>query len=180
MSDVTRFLDRVPTVDAATEAANVIDYVHHEIHDGSNFYVYVTDEDLDDNETLDITMITPNTDKWNHTLFIASGSVGYALSAYEGAITDVAGGAFVPINRNRNSSKVSGSIVRIGDTFTSLGSLAITFEAGGGDKKSGGAIFGARDELILKSNTQYLFRFTSRENDNRCSLFVDWYEHEDK
>jgi hypothetical protein len=178
MGDVTRFLQPAPATDVATDAGTIIDYAHHEIHGGSSFYVYAIDQDLDQDATMDITMITPDTDKWNHALFIAGGSAGYSLYAFEDSITGVPGGAFVPINRNRNSSKVSGTIVRIKDTFTDLGNLAVAFEVGGG--KNAGSIFGARDEMILKRNTQYLFRFTSRVNANRCSLFVDWYEHEDR
>jgi hypothetical protein len=180
MSDASRPLAQVPTTDAVTNATNVVDYAHHEIHDGSSFYVYAVSADLDTNGTLDITVITPDTLKWNHTLFVSSGSVGYALSAYEGAITDAAGSPFIPINRNRNSDKVSGCTARTGDTFTSLGVLAITFEAGGSGNKQAGTIFGVRDELILKRNTQYLFRLASREDNNRCTLFVDWYEHTNK
>ena len=52
--------------DDATATQNIIDYAHHEIHDGQSYFVDAYDSDLDTDDTLIIAFKTPDTTKWLH------------------------------------------------------------------------------------------------------------------
>lgn len=164
----------IVTIDEATRAITTIEYEHHEIHEGNSYILYVVSHDLDNADTLDLTVITANTTRWMHTVWTAEGTSAIHIYLYEDAVTNVAGGALTALNRDRNSSNTASATFREGDTFTALGDLIWEWHTG--DKKVGGA-GGERDEYILKQGTQYLFRIQSEADNNKVSGQVDFYEH---
>ncbi|KKN17303.1 hypothetical protein LCGC14_0967120 [marine sediment metagenome] len=161
------------SIDAATRAIINIDNAHHEIHEGNAYLISINDHDLDVGDMLDLTVITPDTTKWLNVIWNAEGILAIHIFVYEDAITNVAGANLTAVNRNRNSTNVSPAILRSGDSFTDTGTILWQWHTG--TRKTGGES-GERDELILKQNTQYLFRIESEIINNAVSGILSWYE----
>lgn len=180
--------------DRTTNATNIIDYPHHEIHSGSRFYVRYSVADLgalttpNDAITLDFT--TPDTAKWGHFQFEAVGSGGWQVRLVEaptgGAVTPT--GQLPILNHDRNSLNEStftdgataGQVNY--DSTLATGGVVLWEDylpgANTNQNKSGDAT-GSRDELILKQNTKYQFSIYGTDN-LPASLHIDWYEHTNK
>lgn len=163
--------------DEATEATVMIDYPHHEIHEGNSYFINGNDDDLDSGENITITIITPNTLRWMHATFNAEGTDAIHLFLYEGAAVNSTGSAVMVVDRDRNSSTTTGATIRTGDTFSSLGTLLYQWHTR--DKHVAGQ-YGSREEIILKQNTTYLYVIESEVNDNGVSAIISWYEHTNK
>ena len=169
-------------IDASTNVLNVIDYVHHEIHDGSHYYIQGFAE-LNNLGTLYIKLVTPNTGKWAHFLYSITSS-GICTSYFdEDAVGGMTGGSgVIPINNNRNSSNLSALV------FTSGVSVATSYTkrlesskwGAAGFKETVGGGTGREDELILKQNTTYLRSFVSGADNNIIQFKASWYEHSDR
>jgi hypothetical protein len=175
--------DQVPTVDAATHATNVVDYSHHEIHGGSA-YVVIYSALKADTETAEVRFATPNTTKWAHMVITVTGALAGTAEMWEGTTkTHASGNAITPFNRNRNSSNTSGlTVCHTPSGSESAGATLTQYfgasTAGGRADTGGGA--SSRAEFILKQNTAYLLRATSRADGNAVSIILDWYEHTNK
>lgn len=95
--------------DASTEAIDVIQYEHHEIHSGSHYYLegHAT---LGSAGVLRVKLVTPDTAKWAHFVWSISSSLGLTTDFYEGASGGMADGARASIHaNNRNTNCWSGS-----------------------------------------------------------------------
>ena len=163
------------SVDAVTNAINVIDYPHHEIHGGSHYYIegFAT---LDLNDNLYVKLVTPDTTKWGHFLWSIESSGILTTYLYEAVSGGMTGGAGVtPLNNNRNSINTSGLTITSGVTVaTDLGTTVS--QAKWGSRSAGGGQ-DREDEIILKQNTIYLRAFTSGVNANIVNFKANWYEH---
>ena len=188
-------------IDGATNAVNVIDYDHHEIHGGSAFHAgYSVTTAASDDDVTAIMFRTPNTTKWIH--IVASFTCSHAAEAIlleAPTLADPGDGSDLAVhNRNRNSSATStvqslevtptvGSVTKMDETeWTNVGVSAGTeleheYLAGGsGPKALGGTARGAQ-EWVLKQNTIYIFYLQNTgANANSHSISLDWYEHTDK
>ena len=188
-------------IDSATNAMNVIEYEHHEIHAGSAFHVgySVTTASSDDDVTA-IMFTTPNTAKWIHIIatFTCS-SAAEAILLEAPTLADSGDGSDKAVlNRNRNSS-VTSTVQSLEDTPT-VGSVTTMTEAewtqvgvsagteleheylagGEGPKALGGTTRGAQ-EWVLKQNTTYIFYLQNTgASANAHSISLDWYEHTDR
>ena len=171
---------RAPRIDASTHTLQTIDYAHHEIHSGSAFF-YTDKVTINAAGTQVYLITTPNTTKWAHFTFLASGSAITQIDFYEGA--DRTGTtAQTVFNHDRNSATTATVVVHkdisAGSTdgtliWTRLSGSA-TAQSRTGDEAEHGA------EIILKQNTKYLLRITSSTNSNLTNLKLDWYEHTNK
>lgn len=172
----------VSPVDAITEALEVIDYEHHEIHSGSHYYI-CNFEVLDDAASIDLAITTPNTTKWTHMTFDISGTSQTEFRIYETA-TVTGGTAGTPLNNNRNSANISVVTVVKNPTVTVLGNLIFAQSSGLAaatpNKAENSGVVSRNREIILKQNTTYIFRITSRQDDNIISYCGEWYEHTNK
>jgi len=166
-------------MDAATHGLITIGYVHHEIHEGSHYYItgHVT---LANEGVLRVKLVTPDSAKYAHFLWSIGSSGILQASLYEGASGGMAGGSGVtPINSNRNSANTSGVVITSGvaaaDAAGTLiddakwGSNAFKATVGGGSSRD--------DEIMLKRDTTYLRVFTSGAADNIVQFRASWYEH---
>ncbi len=101
--------------DASTEAMEVIQYEHHEIHSGSHYYLegHAT---LGNAGVLRVKLVTPNTDKWSHFVWEISSSGILSTDFYEGASGGMANGSRAVIHaNNRNVNSWSGSHTGVDD-----------------------------------------------------------------
>ena len=164
-------------VDAQTNSIQTIDYEHHEVHAGSHFF-YADSVALGDGASQDYLITTPDTTKWAHLTFSATGSVITQVQLYEGSNkTGVSGQTLY--NSDRNSSTVATLTVHKGTTGGSTdGTLIWQMKSGLATGQSrAGMIVNRNDEIILKQNTKYILRITSGTAGNLTNLQMEWYEH---
>lgn len=167
-------------IDEATNALTVIDYSHHESHDGSAYFA-VYSALKNDTQTIEVRIQTPATTKWAHMVFTIDVALAATASLWEATTkTDASANRITPMNRDHNSAKTSGLTI----CHTPAGSQAgaanlvqyIGATATGGRVAVGGGT-GTRGEFILKQNTAYLIQVASRADGNALSIIMDWYEH---
>jgi hypothetical protein len=167
---------RTEAVDSTTNARIGIDYAHHEIHGGSGYTLSYPITVPAANE-VEIRIAIPNTTKWPHMVWGFTNDADFSITVFEGtAKTHESGNALIPINRNRNSAKVSGLVCCHTPGAGADGNIIWTF-AGGANKTVTTAE--NRNEFILKQNTPYLVNLAGAQNDVAHLLF-DWYEHTNK
>jgi len=169
-------------LDRATEGVPILDYSHHEIHNGNHFYVAGT-QDIANNANLDFLWVCPNTDKWAHALWELDSEVEMTMSLYEDVITSDNGTSKTVFNNNRNSETTATVLAYTTPTLNS-GSLGDGSDGGtlvwqktiGSGKKLGGQ--GSRDhEFVGKRNTKYWFRIAnSSGNTGWINYDFYWYE----
>ena len=189
---------QVPRLDAITHAQNVIDYAHHEIHDGFSFSAYytVTTAATDAHRSA-IYLLTPATSPDLHMIISFSASYAAIYSICEGVTIDLNEGtnAVAIYNRDRNSTKTSGArdnatahAANKVTTFTEAEIAGANFTAGtiirtvpvveGAVPKPAGGASRDTQEYILKRGTPYVFLLTNvGANANVHHILLDWYEH---
>ena len=91
--------------DDATWTLQTIDYEHHEIHAGSHFF-YTDAVTLANAAVQDYLITTPDTAKWAHLIFSATGSAITTIQLYEGSDKDGTTPQTI-FNSDRNSLKTS-------------------------------------------------------------------------
>ena len=166
--------------DASTDSMQTIDYAHHEVHSGSHYFV-VGGESMDLSDVSWFSVDVPATDKEPHMTWGISSSKTLVFEVFEDS--NAINGELIPArNSNRRSANTSGLTIRKNPGGTILASgeaieLSLFGAAGGNKVQSTGGEASRETELILKSNTQYLFRITSYENTNLVSWRAAWYEH---
>ena len=180
---MTPYLRTVPTADAATHAATIIDYAHYEIHGGSAYFA-VHSMERDDTEITEVRIQTPNTTKWAHMIIGVQAALAATVEFHEGtSMTHDAGNALTPMNRNRNSNNTSGLTICHTPSGADAGAADWTQYIGAaasGGRIAVGGEAGGRNEFILDQNNDYLIRVTSRADGNAISILMDWYEHTSK
>ena len=172
----------IPTVDDSFSALVGITPEHHEIHEGDAYYA-IRSALLNSAGTIEVRVATPNNTKWAHMLIVIEGALAGTAELWEGTTkTHSTTNAITPFNRNRNSTKTSALTIchTPGGAEGAAAGLTKYFGAAsvsGKDSEGGGA--NSRSEFILKQNTAYLLRATSRADNNAMSIELDWYEHTD-
>lgn len=170
-------------IDGITEAFTTIDYAHHEIHEGSHFYIegFAT---LGTTDSLYVKLVTPDTSTWAHFQWDISSTGILETYLYEAPVGGMSGGAGVtPLNNNRNSTDTSVLTITSGVTAstTDTGTTISTAKWGSdGFKATIGGGASRDDEIILKQNTTYLRAFISGAASNIVQFKASWYEHANK
>lgn len=185
-------------LDIKTHAQTIIDYAHHEVHDGDSFTTcYIRTTDSTDAHRSGLYILTP-ADVEIHLIASFSASTAASFSICEGITIDLNEGTngVAIYNRDRNSTKLS----KIKDnatahtankitTFTEAELAGATFTAGtilrteplevGAGPKPAGVSSRGTQEYILKKSTPYLFRMTNTAAAaNIHHIMLDWYEHD--
>jgi len=169
-----------PVYDGITNAIRIIDYEHHETHSGSSYFcVYSALADTDD--IASVRIATPNTTKWAHMVIeIDSGLAATAQLWANTTMTDNASNRITPVNRDFNSENTSGLTICHTPSGSQTGAASLTQYIGAattnGRVIEGGGT-GSRGEFILKQNSAYYIKVTSRADGNSLSIILNWYEH---
>ena len=170
--------------DGVTFAMTVVDYVHHEVHEGSAYYTegHVT---LSDTEQLTVKYSVPPGPKQIHFEWLIQGTGEMDLGLWEDAVGGMTGGLITtPINNNRNSTKAATMVVTSGvTTSTAVGTRVHTWLSGQAGTKFVSATPSAAhraDELVLKEGSTYIGRIISNSTGNNISFRAYWYEHTPK
>jgi len=173
-----------PKKDDNTGATIGIDYVHHEIHDGSCYMYHDVIASLGDTVVQDYWIVTPNTTKWAHLGHMIESTGPITVEVYEGADRTNAKTQQTVFNRDRNNltaatTKVyKNNATGTGSGGTTDGTKLVWWKGGiANNKTTNGTFVGTANEKILKANTNYIYRITSHMASNLISLSFDWYEH---
>jgi hypothetical protein len=169
-----------PRLDPSTHTMQTIDYAHHEIHSGSNFYTKGW-LDLTNGQVFNFLIVTPDTTKWAHMLVSFASELESNITVYEGATASNNGTAVAAFNRDRNNLTASTTLVYHTPTVAggAEGTIIATYKIGSSRAIGGEARSEA--ELILKQNTKYLVRITNdTANNNWFGYLANWYEHINK
>ena len=170
-------------IDEPTLSISTIDYEHHEVHQGSHYYLtdYTT---LASDATLKFVVTTPNTTEWTHFTFALDSTGQTTVITYEDSTvpsTDVT--PIVPFNNNRNSVNTSGLTVGTVVAFassdgTKIAGRSFGIEANPAQIRGGNAE--RSKELVLKQNSTYVIAIASQSATNIVSYDASWYEHTSK
>lgn len=154
------------------DAIITADYAHHEIHEG-NHYVTVHQATIASGASYLLLINTP-ANKDVHLIGAARSTAEAHVELYESPIITALGTSKDEINRNRNSSKVSGTEITLGPTFTNLG--AKIFEEHFGSGQNTGSSVRSESEFILKRSTLYIVNSVSEAAGNDVQTCLDYYE----
>lgn len=172
--------------DAITNAIIVVDYEHHEAHQGRHWNLGIIDTDFDEADTVALIILTPNTARLTHLTWAVSGALVTFGGLYETPGSDSAtGNEYTLYNNYRGHTNTIGTRIFDADANASSGTLIDPFSFGistgqGQNSKSGGGSGRGGEEWILKPNAKYLFWVVSGADDNNLDLDISAYEHTNK
>ena len=166
--------------DEITRTLQMIDYAHHEVHEGNGYSVSVEFADLDTGINGDLYFKTPNSAVWDHIIAAFYTSAAAKFYLREAPTITASGTLLTSYNQDRNSSNTTSVVARSSPTITAGGSGTLIDRARGGGGIGAGRFGGStvgRSEWILKQNTIYLFRIVSEADNNKAMIELKWYEH---
>lgn len=157
---------------------------HRYIHDGKAFtYVGNTGSLTAGTGTYSVSIHTPieSSGKKIHFRPVKfSATANTMLLTITEASTITGGSAVTPINRNRNSSIVSESVVKAGVTVSVAGTTVYQEAVGGGSNPSNnkGGSGGANQELVFKPDTEYTVKIDNIGATTASTGYFElfWYE----
>lgn len=164
-------------IDDAVNAAIFINNEHHEIHEGDAYYITYVATGVASGSNADLLLLPPNTTTRCHLVWSVDTNEETEFYLYEAG--NVTGGtAVTAYNHDRNSANAATLAVTHTPTVTTTGTLIYHNYQG---LTGGTTHFGSQErreqEMIMKQNTTYLFRVTSRGAGNDISIYISWYEH---
>lgn len=107
-------------IDASTNSLQTVGYEHHEIHSGSHYYIEGT-ATLGDGGVLRASIMTPDSDKESHFVWMISSNGVLTSALYENPVGGMANGDRITIHaNNRNKTCWSGTHTPAGASSTVL------------------------------------------------------------
>jgi hypothetical protein len=171
-------------IDEITGALVQIPTVHHQVHEGETFRVWLITPhgSLIPNDGFVDLVLTVGVTRWPHIVFFIGFGGDCEFNLYRSPNFNLDGTLQVPYNmKDQATADVSTLTARWNPTVNAVGTeiLGEFFAGGTGGNSSGGAI--RRDtEDIWRLGTSYLVRITNRAgNAKQFSLLAQWYEEED-
>ena len=164
-------------IDQTTSGKAQLEYEHFKVHTSDAWvvtYNFTSDEEASD---VNRYIITPNTTRWAHLFWDVVGQAKTRIRLFEGA-----SGTYDPVtayNRNRNSARVNTTIIGNPTGNITNGTLIWEWLSGTTAPRSAKSSGATREtgEIVLKQNTQYLFKCEAYSEDNLISVDLTWYEH---
>lgn len=165
--------------DPISDIPVVIDYPHHQLHEGETHQYTYPPAALANGNNLDFRLVVPAgldpTIETPHAVIEVEATAETWVYLYEAPTTTDNGTQQTSQNRNRNkTATVPGSSVWLAPTVSVVGTLLSAWIIGAGNKTGGGT----RESLEwdLKANTVYLIRVTAKATgDNVCARVI-FYE----
>lgn len=167
--------------DKYTGAQVIAVYEHHKIHEGEH-YIVASYSQLNVGASLLFGVQTANEEEEVHMTFgfVSTGQTTFEI--WEGCTYDTSSSVVTPVNSNRNSSNLSSASVQKSASVTSWGTKIYEQKIGIADNpvKSIGGDHRASDEMPLRVNTKYIYRFLSTSASNIISYRGIWYHEKPK
>lgn len=168
-------------VDGSTEAQIIIDYSHHETHDGNHYKGGFSDTSMATGDTVAIVFTTPDTTVWAHWSLTAQCTGALVVQVFENPTLAAVGTGVTEWNRDRNSENVALVAITHTPTITSAGTKMVEKWIGGtGFKEDISGSHTGDQEFILKQNEEYLVLGIAVGDGIKGAVGGDWYEHRNK
>ena len=172
-NDVPKLLE----VDSISSVQSVIEYEHHEVHEGNFYTVFDRDSSVDIASPKYWHIITPNTAKRCHIKIKVTADGKALVELFENPTTSDNGTALVAYNNDRNSSNTTTILFFKDPTVNPDGTridggiigAAGHFTRAGGNVRNPG-------EWILKQNEQYLVKVTTVSDATDVDVKIEFYE----
>lgn len=136
---------------------------HAYIHKGKGYTFSGNTGSLAAAATYTIALLTPNDGKYVHLRPTGLSSTANTLQMRIAEASIVTGGSAGTLrNRNRNIGRQASSVLTVGVTLSSEGTVLQFAQVGAGSNAAnatGGGNDGSAEEWVLKPNTVYTFRF---------------------
>ncbi len=169
-------------IDDITEAVTIVEFPHHEAHEGDAYMAHTVDIAMANNDYIGIVFTTPtSTTARMHMLASFSSKAMVHLDIIRGP--SISGGtALTAFNRAEFSTNTSAAAnmksydSTAGDAITGGTTIHPIYAFAG---KQAGNERREDDEIILKSNTVYGFKLIADEASNAGEIQLSWYEHAD-
>lgn len=166
-------------VDENIGALTVILTEHRFIHKGYHFFVEDYDSDVDEG-TINAKrwlIKTPDNSTRIHLFFDTSSTGGGLWELFEDPIV-ITNGDTLQIHNNDRNSIINPEVIICNDpTISDDGNrLMIIVVPSTGGKAGAGAELSRENEIILKQNEEYIFKFTASLKDTGVSIRLFWYE----
>lgn len=163
--------------DPISDVPVVMDYAHHQVHEGEMFQYNITPQALASGDSLLLRFAVGTltaTTRTPHAIFEVDSTAETWVYLYEGPTLTGNGTAGSAVNRNRNISTAATSVPYINPTVSGNGTLLTSWITGSGTRAGGGT----RDsvEWDLKSATNYLYVITSKAASNDVCARLIFYE----
>jgi hypothetical protein len=167
-------------VETFTNCVPTLPEEHLLIHGGYIWLAQQKDTGVDSDASKELLFVTSNTRNLMHMVFSFASLLGADYFLYEDTEkTYVSGNAITPQNRNRHEHRDSSGTIQICHTPAGSGDGTLVFQgiigSGSGPQSLGGNNRDA-NEIVLKPNTKYLARITSRANSNETMISAEYYE----
>lgn len=169
--------EREAYIDPTSSSLVMIEQSHSEIHRGASFMVSRLFSGIVDDGNADILVQVGNDKKLHIQADVAAeGDAHFFL--YESPVFNAAGLPLVPRNKDRSSHFVSTANFYHSPVIANEGvPLENAFVPGGSKQLSVGGKAGSRNEFILNTNANYLFRVVNkREFAADISVRLEFYE----
>ncbi len=170
-------------MDAASGSLLVIGQAENLAHEGTHFTYSQVDADFDIADAVELLIVTPNSTKWAHMVFLVTAALDTTVGLYEDATHTILA-AQTAYNNNRNSATANTTTINThnndGADGTLIWSEVFGISSGGGPGAIvGGGASRGDSEWILKQNAKYLLKVTSGTDNSSMTLECLWYEHAD-
>jgi len=156
---------------------------HWRIHQGTHFFAGYYWADVDTGSaTVYLNLVVPaaSGSKEIHARFEGTSSFNGTWALYEGASCSGNGTALTAYNSDRNSTNAATMLVYRDPTVSGAGTQIMSQVAGSDSSTPNGSRMGDTaqrgNEIILKYATKYLMAFTTKTDNCRVSMAVQWYE----
>lgn len=169
---------REASIDASTNALNVMQYEHHEIHGGSHYFVEGHGEFSSGSAVSFAAFMSGTVTAQAHMLFGFKTNGLIEVQMYEGS-TETGGAAVTPVNSNRSSANTSKLTIVSNPGLTATGNMLLSFTLGS-TGRGASLSFDRENEIVLASNTVYVWHIQAHNANTRISWRGSWYEHSDK
>lgn len=155
----------------------VIEFDHHQVHEGESFQVTSPPAALASGASIDFRLVVgavlPTT-RAPHLDIEVDATVETWVYLYEAPTTSANGTQQTVHNRNRGSTNTPSATVWLGPTVSAEGVLLSSWIIGSGNK-GGGSSRGSL-EWVLKPSTVYLIRMTAKAANNDACMRLQFYE----
>ena len=162
----------------------VIDFDHHQIHEGETFRWSVVVPAAANTNVKYIRFVVPNIDltgsnavnRCPHFRFEVVADAAGDITFYEGSSFSGTGTQRTPVSQERNGTYTPKLQIWEDPTGPTLGTTVIWRGITTGAKQSGGGIDTAAHEFVLKNNTTYALTFAPVANGTKYLIRTLWYE----
>lgn len=175
----TEISDGGDSLNIVDSAAEVIDIAHAEIHEGNYYSFTKFFQAVASSSYADVHLTTGATKKVHASLTFNAEAKSY-LYLYRGTTYTSIGTPITIYNNNDTSTKTTESVAYYTPSINNLGTLLLQdFVSGGVGPRTLGGSLTSRNEMILKINTDYLFRVQNVGGSSvtsDTSVTVNYYE----